>query len=296
MVYMLDEYCKKVEMKFFVPSVLLSAHVCASTANLQQVIAAVQQQSLTPNGSADGPLPSGFTPTVCAQWFVQSVSSESPKQSREPRALQLLGALEKQNCTPGSMTRAVNCALLAFIKTACGGDFMPSRRTIGFLDRGKSSSGANDDKRVTGLYVGTGAAEAASLKDAFEKYITESEAFRGTSIIKDTIQVEKGQQELSISAGTNTGDVSAFMHFTKPTNTLYVILYMGSGRTLEDGTNILHEFTKKNPGIIASSMVTTSREESKEARDAEQAAELSMRQSSQVASFALDLLCRASIN
>ena len=283
-------------MKFFVPSLFLSVHVSASTQNLAQVIAAVRQQSLSTSASADGPLPSGFTSSVCASWLEQSVSSENPKQSREPRALQFLGAMEKQNCAPGAMTGAVNCALLAFIKSSCGGGFMPSRRTMGFLDRGKSSSSATDDKRVTGLYVGTAPEASGSLKEAFEKYITESEAFRGTSIIKDTIQVEKGQQELSISAGTNTGDVSAFMHFTKPTNTLYVILYMGSGRTLEDGTNILHEFTKKNPGIIASSMVTTSREESKEARDAEQAAELSMRQSSQVASFALDLLCRASIN
>ena len=284
-------------MKFFVPSLFLSAHVSASTAqtsSLQQVIAAVRQQPLSPNGSADGPLPSGFTPTVCRQWFVQSASSENPKESREPRALQLLGALEKQNCTPGSMTRAVNCALLNFIKTACGGDFMPSGRTVGLL--AKSSTNPNDDKRVTGLYVGAATAEAASLKDAFEQYITESDAFKGSSIIKDAIQVDKGQQELSISAGTRTGDVSAFMHYTKPTNTLYVILYMGSGRTLEDGTNILKSFVTSNTGKIASSMVTTSSQESKEAREAEQAAELSMRQSSQVASFALDLLCRASLN
>jgi hypothetical protein len=224
------------------------------------------------------------------------MTSESAKKSREPQALQLLGTLEKHNCAPDASSGAVNCALLSFIKTACGGDFKPSGRTLRLVDRSTSSSGAIDDKRVTGIYVGTADVGTASLRQAFEEFITGSEAFKGSSIIKDTIQVDKGEQELSISAGTSTGDMSIFMHFTKQTNILYVILYMGRGKTLEDGTKVLQDFADTNKAKIKTSMLSTSREETAEAKAAEDAAELSLRQSSQVASFALDLLCRANSN
>ena len=280
-------------MKFFVPNLILSAHVweCATASSMQQILAAVQQQSLSTNVIADGPVPSGFTSQVCAQWRATQTTSES----KEPEARRFLGALEMRNCVDGAMTGAVNCALLSFIKKACGDSFLPSLRTTRFLDRAKSTSTAIDENRVMGLFRGKAAGEGdGSLKKAFDDYV--NEIFQGSSVIKDTIQVEKGKQELSISAGTSAGDVSVFTHFSKETNTLYVILYMGSLKTLAAGTEILKGFTTKNVGIIASSMLSTSSEESAEAKAAEDAAELSMRQSSQVASFAIDLLCRVSNN
>jgi hypothetical protein len=233
--------------------------------------------------------PPPVTPSVCTQWAALRMSDE-PK---EAAGLRLLDQLEKSNCISRD-SRAINCNLLAFIKHQCGGSFTISGRVPGLFDpKSQAVSSDYDEQRVTGFYIGTGSADDQSLKAAFETFMAnEGGALKGSSAIKNTLQVDGGEHELTISAGTRTGDVSVFTHFTRKTNSLFVILYVGHTKGLEYGKKILKDFLDANRGIIRSLMVSTSTEEKAEAARSEQAAERMLQQNSQVASFALDLLCQ----
>jgi hypothetical protein len=275
-------------MKIF-NSVIISVHVWECTAASMQVISSFRG-AVSPETS-DGDRSSGFTRDICAKW-----RARTGPETREAEGLRLLDALDNANCKPARESGAVNCNLLAFIKAQCGGDFSPSRRFTRSLDPSSTARASEyDEKRVSGFYIGTATGDDASLKTAFDDFVSKSSAFKGSSIIKDTIQVDKGKQELTISAGTTTGDVSVFTHFTRETNSLYVILYIGATKSLEEGTKILNDFQVSSAGKIKSYMISTSREEKAEAKASEDATERMLQQNSQVASFALDLLCQASV-
>ena len=285
-------------MKFFIPAIICTAHVWVCTASLDPAIAfravlsSLNPGQVVPEPSQEAPA-SGFTRAVCSDWLAKSGMDPG---SKEAKALAYIGELDRLNCVSTRFTSAINCNVLDFIKKASGGSVAPSFRKSTILGVSSKASTTSDESRVTGLFVGVSSQNSSILKSLFDKFMTSSLGSQGSSMMKDTIVVDEGKQELTIATGTRVGDISVFTHLTKQSPTkLYVILYMGS-RSLQDGVALLQKFRDDNAGNIQSALISTSQAEQAEAKATEEATEKLIRANSQVASFALDLLCRAGGN
>jgi hypothetical protein len=264
----------------------------------------MQAQAIIPESASDAEGPkhqviTGFTPQVCSTWRKLSASVSVTDATRETEALRVLKALEDENCNP-KPNGTVNCELLTFIKKVSGGEF--TQRSSGI--RGLSSLGAiglsnRGDRRVSATII-FNQSPTGSITNIVEQYMDSISKKRGgPARMRNSITVDNGRQELSISAGSGADEVYSFSHSNTESKSLYVILYMGGSTSVEQGVKILKGFQAHLVGkgyALSTFSISTSAQENSDERAAEENIEDTIRQTSQVGSFAIDLLCRASGN
>jgi len=243
----------------------------------------------------------GFTPEVCKLWRIQSQSATATNKPRETEALRVLTALDDGNCGLKPSGK-VNCNLLTFIKGICGGNF--AERSSPKTLRGLSPLGVigmkdHGDRRVSATVVFT-SLPSGSMTNIVEQYMDSYTKNRGGSArMRNSITVDSGKQEMSISAGTAVNDVYSFSHSNSVSRSLYVILYMGGTMSVNDGIKIMKDFQtylgSKNYQVSTFALSTSAQENADE-KIVEERIEDTISQNSQVASFALDVLCLAGGN
>ena len=135
--------------------------------------------------------------------------------------------------------------------------------------------------------------QGVSLSAVFEKFLVDHSNRDIGPRMRNSILVNQRKQELSISAGGMLDDVYAFSHSNSETNSVFIILYLGPSKTLENGRKLLQDFKEYLSGKafdVKDYIVTTSDDDAKAERDSE------MKITSTTASFALDLLCSQKFN
>lgn len=162
----------------------------------------------------------------------------------------------------------------------------------------ESSLGVPLEKRVTATIVldPLSKVKIGSLSGLFEEYLVDVERTETSPRIHNSIRVNNRREELSISAGSGYDQMYAFSHSNEISNSIWIILYLGPGRSIEYGKSVLEGFKTYLGEVkefkIEDYLIVSSKEEFETEKKAEKAVTDNLiKNSFGTASFALDLLC-----
>lgn len=106
-----------------------------------------------------------------------------------------------------------------------------------------------------------------SISSVFEQFLVEHQKVNGHVSgprMRNAILVNERNEELSISAGGTLDGVYVFTHSNRVNNSVFIVVYLGPGRTLDYGKNLLlafKEFLDSHNYQIKDYVVTSNEDE-----------------------------------
>lgn len=207
---------------------------------------------------------------LCLKW-TDLIATEATKDNE--LALKFLQQFEAEASCGSQVAANVACAFVAQVRDAIGGSFEPAKTRPTSVSETLSYSGLPNEKRVTATIIlnPESAPKAGSLGNLFEEFL-QSRTSTGKNLrVHNSIKVNPNDM-LSISADEGMDGIYAFSHSNDKTHSIWIILYLGEKRKVEDGRRVISDFSsflQSKQFTISESAVLTSEDEEKLERDSE---------------------------